>query len=344
LLLSNRTIYKTSDFGENWETCYTDNFDSVGYSFSASDISIVNDTLLLASGTYNYADSSGAAILGSSNGGENWDLFWTYPDSGEFNYWFNSIYTVNNMTWIVGNDGLVIKTNNTVSFNLENVDTDLPLRKVFFSDQIHGWISGGYYNTNGFQSLILKTINGGQIWTQIHFNKYLISDLYFADSLHGWAAGRDSSGHGFILYSEDGADSWITQVEGLSAPINAIHFTDGYGWAVGGNGLILRTEDGSTWIDQNTGIKYPNKIALKQNYPNPFNPSTNIEFQIPNSQFTTLKVYDLLGREVTTLVSSKLNPGNHTFKFDGRNLASGIYYYQLAAGKYREVKKMILLK
>ena len=90
--------------------------------------------------------------------------------------------------------------------------------------------------------------------------------------------------------------------------------------------------------------KIPVKYVLFQNYPNPFNPSTTIKFQIPNSEFTILKVYNILGEEVVTLVSKKLNPGNHTYIFNGSNLASGIYYYQLVAGDYMVVKKMILLK
>ena len=88
----------------------------------------------------------------------------------------------------------------------------------------------------------------------------------------------------------------------------------------------------------------PLKFGLSQNFPNPFNPSTKIKFQIPSSEFTTLKVFDVLGKEVSTLVSKKLNQGNHTYTFDRKNLASGIYYYQLLAGDYREVKKMILLR
>ena len=87
-----------------------------------------------------------------------------------------------------------------------------------------------------------------------------------------------------------------------------------------------------------------NILSLKQNYPNPFNPITNIEFQIPNSEFTTLKVYNILGEEMATLVSAKLNPGNHTYTFNGKNLASGVYYYQLVAGDFKDVRKMILLR
>jgi len=94
----------------------------------------------------------------------------------------------------------------------------------------------------------------------------------------------------------------------------------------------------------NENANLPSEFILFQNYPNPFNPSTTIQFQIPNSQFTSLKIYDILGKEVSTLVSEKLNPGNHTYTFNGKNLASGVYYYQLVAGEYREVRKMVLIK
>jgi hypothetical protein len=88
----------------------------------------------------------------------------------------------------------------------------------------------------------------------------------------------------------------------------------------------------------------PSVYELSQNYPNPFNPTTNIEFTLSKSEFVELKVFNILGKEISTLVSKKLNQGNHTYTFDGQNLASGIYYYQLVAGEYREVKKMILLR
>ncbi len=97
-------------------------------------------------------------------------------------------------------------------------------------------------------------------------------------------------------------------------------------------------------IEDYNSSKIPQDYSLKQNYPNPFNPSTTIEITLPKSEFVELKVYNILGKEVATLVSIKLNQGNHTYTFDGKNLASGIYYYQLVAGDYREVKKMILLR
>jgi len=88
----------------------------------------------------------------------------------------------------------------------------------------------------------------------------------------------------------------------------------------------------------------PDKFIITQNYPNPFNPVTQIGFTLPKSEYVTLKVYNLLGVEVKTLISAKLYAGEHRFTFDGRGLASGIYYYEIVAGGNREVRKMVLLK
>jgi subtilisin-like proprotein convertase family protein len=88
----------------------------------------------------------------------------------------------------------------------------------------------------------------------------------------------------------------------------------------------------------------PQAFILEQNYPNPFNPVTTIKYSIPNSAFVTLKVYDLLGREIRTLVNDRKDAGNYTIDFDGANLASGIYLYKLESGNFSEVKKMMLIK
>jgi len=90
--------------------------------------------------------------------------------------------------------------------------------------------------------------------------------------------------------------------------------------------------------------KQPGICTLHQNYPNPFNPTTTIEFALPQSEFTTVKVYNILGKEVANIVSAKLQQGKHTYTFDGSHLASGLYYCQLVAGHYHEVRKMLLVK
>lgn len=92
----------------------------------------------------------------------------------------------------------------------------------------------------------------------------------------------------------------------------------------------------------NSGI--PSDYILSQNYPNPFNPATNIGFTIPKNELVTLKVYNILGSEVTTLVNQKLAAGSYNYNFEASNLASGIYLYELRAGDFTQVKKMNLLK
>ena len=88
----------------------------------------------------------------------------------------------------------------------------------------------------------------------------------------------------------------------------------------------------------------PTSYNLSQNYPNPFNPSTNINFTLPNAEFVTLKIYDILGKVVTTLINEELNAGNYTKTWDANNLSSGVYFYRLTAGKFTETKKMILVR
>ena len=88
----------------------------------------------------------------------------------------------------------------------------------------------------------------------------------------------------------------------------------------------------------------PAEFSLRQNYPNPFNPSTSIQYAIGNRQFVSLKVYDILGNEVATLVNEEKPTGTYEIDFDASNLTSGIYFYQLTAGSFSQTKKMLLLR
>jgi len=105
-------------------------------------------------------------------------------------------------------------------------------------------------------------------------------------------------------------------------------------------------------IDNGNSTEIPTKYDLAQNYPNPFNPTTTIKYSIPlvetqgiaSLQSVTLIVYDILGREVATLVNQKQAPGNYSVKFDASKLSSGIYFYKLQSGSFAVTKKMILMK
>lgn len=95
---------------------------------------------------------------------------------------------------------------------------------------------------------------------------------------------------------------------------------------------------------ENQNNQNPTEYSLKQNYPNPFNPSTEIVFALPQSEFVTLKVYDILGNEVASVVNEYRLKGTHTVKFDASKLSSGMYFYKIQAGDFSDTKKMTLIK
>jgi hypothetical protein len=137
-----------------------------------------------------------------------------------------------------------------------------------------------------------------------------------------------------------------TTISYASLATSTIHF-----WKVSATNLIGVSNWSEVWrfrtqaadvVGRISGI--PETFALGQNYPNPFNPGTVISFSLAQDGYTTLKVYDLLGREVATLVSGHEMPGGHTVEFNGANLASGLYLYRLVSGSFAETKRMILQK
>jgi photosystem II stability/assembly factor-like uncharacterized protein len=157
-----------------------------------------------------------------------------------------------------------------------------------------------------------------------------------------------------IDYSTDEGKNWkvihtpfINGVPGLQLEpqANSISLSDKY--------LFVGTRNYGIWklplADIATGIKdktvdLPTKYLLNQNYPNPFNPSTTIKYELPQSGFVSLKVYDILGREVQTLVNGNKIKGTYEVSFNGSNLASGVYLYKLKAGNFTSIKKMMLIK
>jgi hypothetical protein len=88
----------------------------------------------------------------------------------------------------------------------------------------------------------------------------------------------------------------------------------------------------------------PGMFWLGQNFPNPFNPSTEISFSVGSREVVSLRVYDLLGREIATLVNEELPAGVYRVRWEAKNVAGGVYYYSLRAGNYHEVKKMVLVR
>jgi hypothetical protein len=119
--------------------------------------------------------------------------------------------------------------------------------------------------------------------------------------------------------------------------------------------LSISSEGFPAWTDsvtiviQPTGIiasdnTVPIAYSLAQNYPNPFNPATVISYQLPVHSYVSMKVFDILGREMATLVNEKKDAGKYSVQWDASAMPSGVYFYTLQAGEYRDTKRMLLLK
>ncbi|MDD5361229.1 MAG: S8 family serine peptidase [Ignavibacteria bacterium] len=139
-------------------------------------------------------------------------------------------------------------------------------------------------------------------------------------------------------------------------PLSAFNGQDAYGWwrfrvsdnAGGDTGHVgqycIQIYSGGTLTGINNAGILPTKFELSQNYPNPFNPTTKINFAIPKQGLVTMKIYDVLGREVRTLVNEVKPAGNYSVDFNASELSSGVYFYRVQSGDFSDIKRMILIK
>jgi hypothetical protein len=158
-----------------------------------------------------------------------------------------------------------------------------------------------------------------------------------------------------IYYSSNGGTSWVSQTYSPYSYLLVVSCVDSVNVWVLGDRKLYRTSSGGivTGIYEQTNNLVEN-FTLYQNYPNPFNPVTDIEFRIADFGFVSLKVYDVLGNEIATLINEERPAGEYEVNFDATNLtggisakggyASGVYFYQLRAGDFTETKKMVLLR
>ena len=169
-----------------------------------------------------------------------------------------------------------------------------------------------------------------------------LNDVTFIDANNGTAVG----GVGTIIKTTNGGTDWTSQSSGTINYLYGVSFTDSNnGTAVGDYGKILRTTNGGvTFIEDENNFTQPKDFLLKQNYPNPFNPSTSIRYSVPRSTIVVIKVYDILGNEIETLVNEEKPIGIYEITWNAENLPSGVYFYRLQTDNFVEIKKMVLLR
>ncbi len=294
------------------------------------DICFINSSKGFAVGTKYWS----GRIFKTNDGGISWDSLSNTPQAEIFE---KIIFSNDSIGWINSNTGIYKSENSGENWTLIKPGRYHTLE--IFGNSI--WTSSANY--------IIFSNNFGLTWNNIQVYDFqnnivrTIQSISFIDENKGWICIDD----GRIYKTNDGGFTWTEDSRLAGIGIYDIKFLNAeLGWGVGSGGSIIHHNRSVNAINENLQEKAPNGYTLQQNYPNPFNPSTSIQYAISSTQFVTLKVYDLLGREVATLVKEEKTAGSYNVEFRMQNLelSSGIYFYKLQAGEFVESKKMILLK
>lgn len=330
---------KTIDGGDNWELTQVDNYqvdiqftnDSVGWMISYNNIYKTIDSginwnkknnfsdprssfldLCFADSLYGWIVGSNGLVINTINGGASWgiqrfDPTYRYPPNH-----FNSISMVDtNFGVVVGDNGSILKT-----FNGGYQDYPHPeIPELIYPINNSVNLETVYFEFS-FQKTCIYQL---QVSTSKSFSDTLFDGLFFYNSTHIF----------YTPFSNSTDYYWKVRTQnqlGISNWSDIWKFT---------TGTLVSIDD-----ENNRVLDY----FLHQNYPNPFNPSTTIRFQIPEPAKVTIKVYDVLGREITTLLDEEKKAGKYEFFFDAHSFASGIYFYRIQTGSFVKTNKMILLK
>lgn len=330
--------------------------------------SLAKHNSLLAAGTY------GAGVFISTNNGSNWSVSVTgmpipyiyslyiapnnnifagsgggggYVSSNNGTNWSNNLSTtfiVNSYTitpagyYLSGAGPIIFKsTNEGVSWT-QLVTGNTTLRDIITIPKP----AGGFNILVGSLDGMFLSTNEGVSWTTIN------SGLGYRNINSVAASGTNvfagSYGGGVYLSTNNGTNWTQINIGLTNLFIKKLFINGAYIYAATENGIIWRRELSQVITRLKDESEILNYFVLEQNYPNPFNPNTKISWQSPESAWQTLKVYDILGNEVETLVNEFKNAGSHEINFDASNLPSGIYLYHLQIGEFTKSKKMILIK
>lgn len=292
-----------------------------------------------------------AFVLKTTDAGSSWKKI--YPDTLAWCRYMTLEAVDNEHVWVMCEHCFFYRTTDGAHLNAVNPRYCFSSPRIYLVDFLTPNI--GFIGSDGASVVtgVSRTEDGGLSvkegydWTL--FTSAQLATMSFADTSHGWIAATDFE-HPFlgIWHTRDGGNVWDLQLRHqptgreFQRSIFMIDSLDG--WLVGNEALCYRTRNGGivTSVDHNSALS--SNHGLGQNYPNPFNPKTNISFTISISGMVTLRVHDLFGREVETLVDKVMPIGEYTIVWDAENVSSGVYYYQLSTPEITVTKRMTVLK
>ena len=340
---SSGKIFRTTDGGVNWTVVFQDS----GVTTFLSYMEMVDDTHGFALGDAPDVSST-AAVLKTADHGWTWTPTVHNLPMGCSQNWGQTCdfvnrdvgYTVQRVPASPGGTTFITTLFKTTDGGSTWTEIPYPSGIIFsvcFVDELTGFLTEMYQ-----QPGIYRTTDGGSSW---EFVKSATAPTLLGCAPGGtrvWARTQE----GTILASDDGGNTWYPQEVRLPPGGRVLYgsfLSKDFGVLVGTN-TVLVTTSGGIVTETETELQLPTEYILHQNYPNPFNPTTTIEFSLPRASHVSLKVYDVLGQEILTLVNSEKSAGVHRVEFDGSNAASGVYFYRMQAENNVQTKWFMLQK
>ncbi len=330
-------LYQTTDGGTTWSLVST--FPALRPA-GICGLWAVNDSVVFGSGRY----SGKPRVIKTTNRGISWTTMSLSPLASALVdcYFFNQ-----DSGFIVGAVGNAGQNTDSAAifFTSDGGATWVkrfvaPRRgeicwKICFPTPDLGFVSIEAFT--GSTRFFLRTTNRGATWEEKSFvNNYDAQGIGFVNTSLGWIGGWG----GPTYETTDGGNSW--HLAGFGQRINRFRFFGDTLAYAAGDRVYKYSRDSTTSIAEFGQTR--SRFSLEQNYPNPFNPTTNIRFQVGTSGFVSVKVYDLLGKEVATLVNNEMRYGQYDIPFDAENLPSGVYFYRLQGANLSDTRKMVLMR
>ena len=364
---TNKGIYQSTDHGANWTAKWLPNIDVNSMVISGNNfIAGTNSGIYLSENNganWNLADNSpsdyyavsgsyvfagaGTYVLRSSDNGKTWSKL----DIGLQSYASITALAVNGQNIVASSygDGIRYSTDNGANWkNDASGVTNIIFRSLSASGNAD--VYGGGWNAG-----VYRSTDNGKNWACISSGTAAAGTLVYSVAVSGNLIFMGAENKG-AFETVNGGTNWFSINTGLPNSGNLCTpmamITSGSNLVAGINtttansaGVWIRPlAELTTSVDDKAGSVEPAGFSLGQNYPNPFNPATAISYVIPKQSYIELKVSDILGHEVTSLVNKEQSAGEYKVTFDGSSLPSGIYIYTIQAGEFRDSKKLMILK
>jgi hypothetical protein len=309
-----------------------------GTSWTAANSGLENTIIrsLVVCGNNLYAGIWGGVFL-STNNGKNW----TDISSDLTNQDVWSLAIVGTYLFAGTTGGLFytnVNSSGWIKVNLDQTNQNVTCLAVMDTNLFAGIFGAGVFLSSDY----------GKSWTAVESG---LTGYYMCSFVVNGINLFIGTNNGGVFLSVDKGINWtnVNTEEMFTTGVSALTSNDtflfvGTGTGTSRSGVWRRSLSEMATAVNASPTELPSEFRLEQNYPNPFNPSTTIEFDIPTSGFVSLKVFNIMGQEVATLLNKELQSGNHKVEWKPENLSSGLYFYKLQTKGYQETKKLIFMK